>query len=294
MKKVIQLQYFLLVFLLAATMTACQKETPDQLLPVEAILSESENVIVPGETANNSTDLALRGDGTKIECNTYYGPEVKMGRGHLRSWFNLQKGKTKPTAIGIEFTPNSFYCLPTDPENFAANTFVLKLHQKAKESTPFDHITVNWEPNGHEPPGIYNVPHFDLHFYKISIASQLAITPVPGAAPPAGYLPASYVIQGATVPQMGTHWLNPASPELPPTLLPFTHTFIYGSNNGKVIFLEPMITRAFLLAGVSVSKPFPQPIHFSPSGTNYPSVYKIWQDSGNGRHYVALTDFVWR
>jgi hypothetical protein len=85
-----------------------------------------------------------------------------------------------------------------------------------------------------------------------------------------------------------------APPELPPTLMPFTHTFIYGSNNGQVIFLEPMITKAFLLSGSTYSKSFPQPLHFSPSGTNYPTVYKIWKNADNGRHYVALTDFVWR
>jgi hypothetical protein len=49
-----------------------------------------------------------------------------------------------------------------------------------------------------------------------------------------------------------------------------------------------------LLSGSTYSKSFPQPLHFSPSGTNYPTVYKIWKNADNGRHYVALTDFVWR
>ena len=180
------------------------------------------------------------------------------------------------------------------PMNFPANTFILMLHHKAKETTPFDHITINWEPTGHEPNGIYNVPHFDMHFYKISVAAQMAITGIPGAPPPAGYLPASYVIPAATVPQMGSHWLDPSSPELPPTFAPFTHTFIYGSDNGKVIFLEPMITRAFLLGGTTVIKAIPQPIHFAPANTSYPQKYKIWKTWGDGRNYVALTDFVWR
>jgi hypothetical protein len=213
-----------------------------------------------------------------------------MGNGHLRSWINISKEDRQPLAIGFEMTDGSLQNLPTDPLNFAASTFVLPLHPHALASTPFDHITINWEVNGHEPDGIYTVPHFDMHFYKISLADQLAITGIPGPPPAPGYLPASYVIQGATVPQMGTHWLDPASPELPPTLAPFTYTFIYGSNNGIVIFYEPMITRAFLSGGTMVAKAIPQPMHFSPANTSYPNEYRIWKNISNNRHYVALTE----
>src|SRR5665811_944956 len=100
--------------------------------------------------------------------------------------------------------------------------------------------------------------------------------------------PTSYIIEGATVPQMGTHWLDPFhSPELHGA--PFTYTMIYGSNNGNVIFLEPMITRSFLVSGNSADIMFPQPSNFSPSATNYPTWYRIWKNSDNGSSYVALT-----
>jgi hypothetical protein len=52
----------------------------------------------------------------------------------------------------------------------------------------------------------------------------------------------------ASVPKMGLHWTDTNSPELPPRNQPFTATFIIGSCDGKVIFDEPMITRAFILA----------------------------------------------
>eukprot|EP01083_Nonionella_stella_P210402 761745_1 len=35
-------------------------------------------------------------------------------------------------------------------------------HQK------FNHLLLNWNPEGHAPLGIYNVPHFDFHFYFIN------------------------------------------------------------------------------------------------------------------------------
>jgi hypothetical protein len=291
MKKVNRLQIFLLFIVAISAMTACRKEKQDNPLINEESFAVAEKIMVP--TIANSSG-ATEGKSFNMDYNTFYGPVVQIGNGHLRSWINITRSDNTPLAMGVEYSKGALQNLPTSPLDFATNTFVLKLHQKAKAVTPIDHITVNWEPEGHEPPGIYDVPHFDIHFYKISEAAQMAITGIPGPPPPAGYLPASYVIEGATVPQMGTHWLDPASPELPPTLAPFTHTFIYGSNNGQVIFLEPMITRAFLLSGTAVTKAFPQPILFAPANTYYPQVYKIWETADKGRNYIALTDFAWR
>jgi hypothetical protein len=285
MRKLNRLHY--LMFFLITSLIACKKENQNQVLQKEASFSVSEKVLIPF-TGNTSGYRQETND-----YNTFYGPEVQMGNGHARSWVNITRTDDKPLAAGIEFTANSFEGLSADPLNFAASTFILKLHQKAMALTPFDHITINWEPNGHEPEHVYDVPHFDIHFYKITVAQQMAITGIPTAPPASGYLPASYVIEGATVPQMGTHWLDPFnSPELHG--VPFTHTLIYGSHTGDVIFIEPMITRAFLQSGTSFSTPYPQPIHFSPSGTYYPTAYSIWKNTDNGRSYVALTDFVWR
>lgn len=289
MKNSNRFSYYLLIALMAI-LSGCQKESGEQPMAEVETENSAETVLVPDEK-DMSISSASRG---YINCNTYYGPRVCMGKGFARSWINIRKSDKMPLAIGIEISGKALYKLPSDAHNFAANTFALSLHPKAKQLTPFDHIILNWEPEGHEPNGIYNIPHFDMHFYKISLAEQLAITGIPTAAPPAGYLPASYVIEGATVPQMGTHWLDPSSPELPPTFALFTHTFIYGSTSGKVNFLEPMITRDFLLAGTYVKKAFPQPTLFSPTGTNYPTIYRIWKNSGNGSHYIALTNFIMR
>jgi hypothetical protein len=291
MKHVNQLKFIIFFVVAIAATTSCRKEIQQTPAENDATSVAAEEITLPAATG---TLGGRENYAVKLACNTYYGPSVQMGKGHIRSWINIAKCNNKPVAMGVEFFKGSLENLPTNPMDFPANTFILKLHQKAKESTPFDHITVNWEPTGHEPDGIYTVPHFDIHFYKISVDAQMAITGIPGAPPPAGYLPASYVIPGATVPQMGSHWLDPSSPELPPTLAPFTHTFIYGSDNGKVIFLEPMITRSFLLGGTTVTKAIPQPIHFAPVNTNYPQEYKIWKTWGDGRNYVALTDFAWR
>lgn len=291
MKRINHLQGMLVPAVCLLIITSCQKQVQKDVLANKETLSATEKIVMPN-FSNSITSSVARA--TAQDYNTFYGPAVQMGNGHARSWINISRADNKPLAIGIELTAKSMDGLPQDPMDMAASTFVLPLHQKAAAVTPFDHITINWNPHGHEPEHIYDVPHFDLHFYKISLDQQMSITGVPGAAPPAGYLPASYVIQGATVPQMGTHWLDPHSPELPPTMAPFTYTMIYGSNNGEVIFIEPMITRSFLLSGTAVSKEFPQPIHFAPSNTYYPSAYSIWTNTSNERIYVSLNDFVWR
>ena len=284
MQKVNRLHYLLFLFIVT-TIAACQKENQQNLQKEEA-LSASEKVVVP--TSGDLSGFKKKSG----DYNTFYGPQVQMGNGHARSWINIAKEDDIPLAIGIEFTSKSFENLPGAAAANEDNRFDLRLHQKAMAVTPFDHITLNWEPEGHPP--FYFTKHFDMHFYKISIADQNAITGVPGPAPGHDYLPLSYKVRGATVPQMGTHWLDPSSPEFPPTSAPFSHTFIYGSNNGNVHFLEPMITRAFLMSGIPFSTPFPQPTRFSPSGTYYPTWYRIWRDAENGRTYVALTDFAWR
>lgn len=262
------------LILFSMILAGCQKNTPDQVI--------------------NSDELTdLSGGHHSDKKNTFYGPQVQMGNGKARSWITINH-RNVPVEIGIEMTRSSLNGLPTDPENFPANTFILPLHHKAKQVTPFDHIVLNWEPNGHEPPGIYDVPHFDMHFYKISLQEQMAIGPVDPIDPLAGYLPASYVIRGASVPQMGTHWLDPSSPELPPVFAPFTHTFIYGSHEGKVTFYEPMITRSFLLGGTEVHKAFPEATKFSPSNTFYPSRYNIYRDEDNHKIQITLDHFHWK
>lgn len=82
----------------------------------------------------------------------------------------------------------------------------------------------------------------------------------------------------SAVPRMGVHWLEIASPELQDPVSPdhhaFTYTFIHGSWNGKFIFDEPMITRAFLLTQPDLTLPLSQPAQFTRPGY-YPTNYRI-------------------
>lgn len=90
---------------------------------------------------------------------------------------------------------------------------------------------------------------------------------------------------------MGKHWINPASPEISGGQL-FTHTFIYGSYAGQFNFVEPMVTRAFLLSGQSVSMEYGQPAQFMITDSYYPTKYNIYKTEG--KYYISLSDFVRR
>ncbi len=305
MKKIInaaaiyRASYVIIVLSMLMLLSSCSKKEANNISSPqdELTLSSASTIIMPGEGSGTGITGNSLQNNSATNCNTFYGPVVQMGNGHARSWFNMSHdGKAR--AIGVEMTNRALEGLPPNPEDFAASTFILPLHQKAKQLTAFDHVMLNWNVHGHEPNHVYDIPHFDFHFYKTSVASRLAIPPYPvaparfDANPPAGYMPPLYLHTPGGVPQMGAHWVDLLAPELNGGT--FTHTFIYGSYDGQVTFEEPMITLATLQGGSTIHKAFRQPGHFSPLNKYYPARYNIWKNNSNNRHYVSLDEMVWR
>ena len=215
----------------------------------------------------------------------------------MRSWISIRKDTRLPHEIGIEMTPQALQGLPTEDHGA---TIIAPLHIKARQLTPFTHIGVNWQPYGHSNTPFIK-PHFDIHFYIISNEEREAIPeysartasafnlPLPGSA----YMPLDYSRppgQGAVYPQMGKHWLPLA---LAP-YLPFTKIMVYGSYNGKFIFVEPMISLDYLLANIdSKNNDYSQPLKFKKAGY-YPSKYNIYRDPKTGNIKITLTNFTAR
>jgi hypothetical protein len=221
----------------------------------------------------------------------YKGPEVNIGQGKGRSWITLTK-EGVPQEAGIELNNAALTGLPDEE-----TAFLLPLHRAVMQVTPFQHITVNWNPHGHEPEHVYDLPHFDFHFYMMPLAERLSIPPYSDVTaslfdnfPSAGYLPPSYVPIPGGVPQMGKHWVDLNAPEL--NGQPFTKTFIYGSYNGQVTFYEPMATMALIQNGNTYSSAIPQPQFYLPGHTYYPTTYSVY--SMGDSHYISLSNFVWR
>ncbi|WP_157971986.1 DUF5602 domain-containing protein [Pleomorphovibrio marinus] len=223
---------------------------------------------------------------------TYLGPVVQLGNGRIQSFITYNKSRI-PTALGIKMSEKSMENLPSGSHvHHSSNEFVLKLHKKA-ETTPYKNIVVNWEPEGHEPQGVYDLPHFDFHFYTISEEERQQIS---GLAPDqmdleiplAKYLPENYVQLPGRAPKMGVHWLNPMSPELHGET--FTKTLIYGTSKGKVAFLEPMITLDYIKSKPNLSEEFPQPEAVEVDAY-YPKKYHVGYDMSKKEYLIYLTDF---
>lgn len=86
---------------------------------------------------------------------------------------------------------------------------------------------------------------------------------------------------------MGWHWVDPRSPEY--NGQPFTSTFIYGYYNGKMNFIEPMITREFIQATASFESPISMPETYNKTGF-YPQNYKLEYNEELGLHVLSLKD----
>ena len=215
---------------------------------------------------------------------TLWGESVTLGSGSARTFAELGTNG-QANSLGIEF---SFSALNGLPDQETETLLELPAGANLK---PFDHVGINWNPHGHDPITIYGLPHFDFHFYVISRAQQLAITcqgidaAICMKQPPPSDIPANYIPTPAGVPQMGWHWADSRSPEF--NSVPFTSTLIYGYYNGEVSFIEPMITRAFLLDQKPFSAAIPQPQHFAQAG-NYPTSYSISVDSDHQLYHVVL------
>jgi hypothetical protein len=236
-------------------------------------------------------------------ARTLYGPATPLGEGEARVFLIVEDGQ--PLELGVALTEDAFRGLPEDgdpsgmmmPDGHTTHEYALDL--PAENPTPFRAVTLDWNPAGHEPPGIYDVPHLDIHFYTISHAERHAIVPSdPEFArrashePPPEYMPAGYAMPvPEAVPMMGTHWVDLSSPELDPENPErFTRTFIYGSWDGRMIFMEPMVTLEHLLTKPDETHSLALPERFDPEGY-YPGSWRIRWDGDAGEHRISLVDF---
>ncbi len=222
--------------------------------------------------------------GKDTKYNTFNGPEVQMGNGKARSWITVSHAGV-PQESGVEMIDDVLSGLPDT--NFSV---AIPIHMKAKETTPFGHLFISWSAKGHPLPGTVIGPHFDVRFFMTSLEEQLAIPAPPAAGftnlPPTGYMPDSY-FPDAPVPKLGVHWTDKTFTD------PVTKAMILGSYDGKFTFVSPIMILDILTSGGSFSLPYAQPKYFA-EHTFYPTKYNIYMNNDTHKHYVTLSNFVWR
>lgn len=218
---------------------------------------------------------------------TYYGPAQEFGDG--MAWSMVQFTSDGDLhAIALKFTEAALSGLPD-----MMHEITLPLPAEA-EGIVFDHIDIGYMPMGHEPPGVYDIPHFDLHFYMISEEEKALITDAELAEilPAPEYIPATYVPGPGFIPMMGKHWSSLEAGELNGEV--FDQTFIMGSYNGSFIFYEPMVTLDYFSEKTSIEYELHQPQSFERTGYYYPTRYSINYDADAMEYTVVLSGMVWR
>lgn len=264
----------------------------------------------PTPTAIAPTSASLARAGDEPGTHRQYGTPVKFGEGRARSYVVLNKGV--PLEVGLALDERALDGLrppmhhePSEGggEHAHEDFDAYSIPMPAQNPTPYKFIELDWNPAGHEPANIYTLPHFDFHFYKISIEERDAISPADplfqvkseNVPQPQFIAPFYFAPALVAVPRMGVHWIDIRSPEIqpPPNNKKFTTTFLNGTYNGAVIFQEPMITREFILSKPNVEIPLPIAAKVSPAGY-YPSAYSITYDAQAKEHRIGLTKMNWQ
>ena len=259
------------------------------------------------------------------------GAAQRIGKGTVRTYVLYDPANRRvPIEVGIALSANALEGLPA-PSQMAGATDAMSSHFDTHERllelpepnpTPYKFVQFNWNPGGHEPPGVYDAAHFDFHFWNVSLDVRNSVVlsnpefATKAASLPAEqfrsqfYIDASTAARAAaaavTVPLMGLHWLDVRSPELqgltghPELQQPFTKTFIYGSWDGQFVFDEPMITRAYIAAKRTADAAnrdeiieMPTPARRQVAGY-YPRAYRISYDVETKEYRIALTRLTWQ
>lgn len=228
------------------------------------------------------------------EDATYQGTPVRIGHGTARTVVRAD-AHGHLTSIGVVFTPGMLEGLPKAAKGADPDFPYVLAMPTTGPRTVVDHVVINWESEGHPPPHVYDVPHFDFHFYMVSRAAQRSVkfkseadSGSPAQQPPAALMPAGYIMPpGTAVPDMGAHAVNPAGEEFHGK--PFTATFIYGYYNKQLTFVEPMASLIYLKSKPLFSAPVARPMSYSKPGA-YPAAYSIKYDAMHKTYAVMLEE----
>lgn len=229
------------------------------------------------------------------KAGTYDGPSQAIGEGRGHAFITLD-ANGGPTAIGVRMSEAALLGLPAEPPRNADGwEYVLSLPKEAAIAG-YNHIGIDWNPKGHIPPGVYDAPHFDFHFYLISPEQRERITAVgedlarAHKAPAPEFMPAGYSLpDGTEVARMGAHAIDPAAPEF--NKLPFMKTFIYGFYDGQMVFLEPMVSKAFLETKPNATERIKLPKTYS-THAYYPTTYSVKYNQTQRDYVISMESLI--
>ena len=215
-----------------------------------------------------------------------YAAPMRIGDGTARTYV-VRDARGVPTSLGVEVTESALRNLPD-------TAVFLNLPFPKEAGSQYTFNMLHWNPAGHMPDHVYTVPHFDFHFYMAEEDDVMAIAggPDPVVAE-SRYVPKDYMSPGnEAIAGMGVHWVDGTSGEFNGKT--FDQTFIWGFHRGQLLFLEPMITKAFLESTTSsFTMELKQPKTVQRTGL-YPKRYSIRHDTVARVYRITLDELTAR
>jgi hypothetical protein len=233
---------------------------------------------------------------TRNDDSTEYhvGDATSVGDGTVEAYATTDSSGAV-SSLGVHIDGKAFAAVdeggPVHEEPVAAHLhFPTETEEgDAIDPCPFTFNGFHYNPQGHAPPGIYTVPHFDFHFYTMAeedvdgiSGGPLADAPVPivGIADyevpetqrPPGYMfeEHRFVVEG-----MGEHLLDRTAPEFQGD--DFSHTYVYGVYDSAIDPEEPDGSQVVELQGEELELP-------------------VYQGDGEGNNHLVepmvTTDFI--
>ena len=164
-----------------------------------------------------------------------YGDAMGFGSDSIRSWIKTD-ANNNPTSVGVTFSEKAFTTLPDhDTTIMLMFPTMMSGGMMSMMAMPFDHAMVDWSAHGDTDPP-YNMPFVDCHFNMMSMMGMDSITDgMDSMMPPSGCIPSGYMSDHMSEGMMGVHWYDSTGSEYHGGM--FSHTFVYGTHNGKMNFM---------------------------------------------------------
>jgi hypothetical protein len=226
------------------------------------------------------------------------GESATVDGATISTWARVNGGG-KVIWVGLTLPLSIVENMPPRGTGPAGAVATLNYPAVVRQTTYFNHAEVHSNEHGHPAnPGYadvhrYEAPHFDFHFYGIPAAQVLTIPFVPPSpllpAVAADRLPAGYAQPEFSVPQMGRH-SSPLS-EFTATD-PWELTMLSGflPDASYMHFIEPMITREFLLRRENFTLPVPTPAALG-RATRYPTECVVHFDKKADAYHFVFKGF---
>ena len=222
------------------------------------------------------------------------GDTAEIAGGTAAAWARVNGGG-KVVWVGLTIPLSMVENMPPRGTGPAGAVAALNFPPVVQATTYFDHVQIQSQlaghPNGGADPNRYMTPHFDLHFMGIPVADVWAIPGGPfGAQVPAERVPRGYLQpENHSLPQMGRHSLA-LDEFLATDHWLFTMIAGFLPDASYMHFIEPMITKEFLLSRKNFNLPVPAPAVLG-RATSYPTECLAHYDKDADAYHIVFKGF---